>query len=120
MLLGSFYHIIQTTPTEGGFYAKVKLNPAHPIFEGHFPGNPVVPGVCQIQIVEEMLGEVTGTKKELKNSGYIKFLHTINPVTSDVLEMEVTLTEKENSTTEVNASYQWDNRTVFKFKGFFE
>lgn len=120
MLLGSLYHIIETTPNDGGFYAKVKLDAKHPIFEGHFPGNPVLPGVCQIQIVEEMLSKVSGRKQQLKTSGYIKFLHTVNPVTSDVLEMEITLSEKENSPTEVNASYQWDNRTVFKFKGFFE
>lgn len=25
------------------------LNPLHPIFKGHFPDNPILPGVCMMQ-----------------------------------------------------------------------
>ena len=34
---------------------QITLNPAHEIFKGHFPGNPVMPGVCTVQIVKELL-----------------------------------------------------------------
>ena len=30
---------------------RVRLDAAHPVYAGHFPGNPVLPGVCTLQIV---------------------------------------------------------------------
>ena len=30
----------------------IELNAAHSIFKGHFPGQPIVPGVCMMQMVK--------------------------------------------------------------------
>ena len=35
--------------------AMIRLNPSHEIFKGHFPGNPILPGVCVVQILKEIL-----------------------------------------------------------------
>ena len=32
---------------------KIDLIPTHPVYEGHFPGEPVCPGVCSLQMVKE-------------------------------------------------------------------
>lgn len=40
---------------EDRFTFRVRLDAAHPIYAGHFPGNPVLPGVCTLQIVRECL-----------------------------------------------------------------
>jgi 3-hydroxymyristoyl/3-hydroxydecanoyl-(acyl carrier protein) dehydratase len=56
MLLNSFYTLEaapETTPTR--VQATIRLNPDHAIFAGHFPGQPVVPGVCMLQIIKELL-----------------------------------------------------------------
>lgn len=55
----------------------LELNPSHPIFAAHFPGNPIVPGVCQIQMVTEVLEEHLCRRlyvKEIKNIKYISIL----------------------------------------------
>ena len=45
MLLADFYTIeILHETTPGEYTATVTLNAAHPLYAGHFPGNPVVPG----------------------------------------------------------------------------
>ena len=43
----------------------IELNQQHAIYSGHFPDQPIVPGVCQIQIVKELLEDLMG--KKLKN-----------------------------------------------------
>ena len=32
------------------YLCTLTLNAEHPIFKGHFPNNPVTPGVCMMQI----------------------------------------------------------------------
>ena len=120
MLLGSFYTLVESNQEEGGYRVKVRLNPSHAIFDGHFPGNPVVPGVCQIQMAQEVLNQVTGKNLQLKTTGNIKFLHTINPVTDEVVEMELLTTPMADNKIELQASYNWNEKTCFKFKGYFE
>lgn len=41
---------------------RVRLDAAHPVYAGHFPGNPVLPGVCTLQIVRECLERGTGRR----------------------------------------------------------
>jgi 3-hydroxyacyl-[acyl-carrier-protein] dehydratase len=53
---------------------KVRLNPNHEIFAGHFPNNPVLPGVCVLQIVKEIL-----QRSVISKIGYIRYYHPINP-----------------------------------------
>ncbi len=43
---------------DGLFRAVVRIAHEHPIFAGHFPGRPVVPGVCTLTIIRECLGRV--------------------------------------------------------------
>ena len=51
-LQNSLYHI---TSADGAGKYEIAFNATHPIFDGHFPGNPIVPGACLVQIAEELL-----------------------------------------------------------------
>ena len=39
-----------------GQQLRLQLHPEHEIYQAHFPGNPITPGVCQVQIVAELAG----------------------------------------------------------------
>ena len=68
-----------------------------PFFQGHFPGNPVMPGVLQIEAMAHTAGIVmmaTFSEEELKKKAVlfmsidgVKFRKTVLP--GDVLEMRV-------------------------------
>ena len=54
MLLNDFFKIIETDYSKdnpGSFKVTIELNDKHKIFKGHFPGKPVLPGICKIQTV---------------------------------------------------------------------
>ena len=64
ILLNDFYTLFQHDVAPGSVRAKISINKTHKIFEGHFPGLPIVPGVCMMQIIREIME--TTTKKSLK------------------------------------------------------
>ena len=36
---------------EGHYAFRVRLDASHQVFRGHFPGHPMLPGVCTLQLV---------------------------------------------------------------------
>ena len=84
MLLNDFYTIeiagIESqAPVAAGTRAVVVLNATHPIFMGHFPDQPVVPGACQLQMVQELLSHALGGEYRLLQADQLKFLTPIDP-----------------------------------------
>ena len=77
--LNDFYSVDNWSMTENTLSCTLSFNAGHPIFDGHFPGNPIVPGVCTIQIINELLERALGQKLRLANSSNIKFLQLITP-----------------------------------------
>jgi len=62
------------------YRVSVTLEPEHPVFEGHFPGNPVMPGVCTLQMVIDCAGKILGYPVFLSHAPVIKFLGIIHPL----------------------------------------
>ncbi|AMO20986.1 hotdog family protein [Flavobacterium columnare] len=92
MLLNGFYNVNQLDQlTDNKYLAQVTLNPAHEIFKGHFPGNPVTPGVCMMQIIKELLEEILHTELRMTASSNVKFMAIINPETNPELVLELDL-----------------------------
>lgn len=97
-ILTDFYTLKSSEKAENGsFVANISLNKDHDIFKGHFPGNPVTPGVCMMQIVKELTEEFTGKKLFLKSASNVKFMAIINPFeTPDlVLQLDINQGEEE-------------------------
>ena len=54
MLKDDFF-IFTDLQTEGNIVkTDIELNAAHTIFKGHFPDQPILPGVCMLQMVKEV------------------------------------------------------------------
>lgn len=96
-ILKDFYQINSCEKTEEGkFSAHISLNPKHDIFNGHFPGNPVTPGVCMMQIVKDLSEKISEKKLFLTSASNIKFMAIINPEETPELKLDFDFTEKEN------------------------
>ena len=61
-----------------GFY-ELELNPECFIYQAHFPGEPITPGVCIMQIGKEVLEDALGKNLQVTAVKNIKFLSVISP-----------------------------------------
>ncbi|KAB6403026.1 3-hydroxylacyl-ACP dehydratase, partial [Bacteroides xylanisolvens] len=53
MLLDNFYTILSSESSDSTTWTiQIELNPAHTVYQGHFPEHPVVPGVCLLQLIK--------------------------------------------------------------------
>lgn len=104
-----------------GFDIKSELviNAEHRIFEGHFPGQPVVPGVCMMQMVKEIIEHVTNKRTVLEKAHEMKFLAIIDPRQNNIIGAKLKYTPEENGTVVVTATFFKDELIHFKFKGQF-
>jgi 3-hydroxyacyl-[acyl-carrier-protein] dehydratase len=116
MLRDSFYSINSATIIANTVMAEIRFNAEDPIFQGHFPGQPVVPGVCMMQIVKEFAEDIVRTKLTLTEGDNIKFLSIIDPNTNNVVEVAVKI-ENNGDLVSVIASLFTKELIFFKFKG---
>lgn len=118
MLKDTFFTF--TTPETNGSLLKttIALNPAHDIFKGHFPGQPVVPGVCMMQIVKEVLENHLGKKLQLAKADNIKFLSFIDPEQHGQIGVEIKINALDEAV-KIDAQLVNDGIVFLKFKGVF-
>lgn len=88
-LLNDLYTIVEDCQIENGYEFVVKLNPEHFIYKAHFPGEPITPGVCIMQIAEELFEHALKTPISLTCVKNIKFLRIISP--NEVSEVKYAL-----------------------------
>ena len=96
--------------------AQIRLDQEHPIFDGHFPDNPILPGVCTVQIVTELMGSALGKEFMLTKASNIKYLGFISPVLSPVLRFEMILRNLDNGAVACNTSVLAKDQVVCSFK----
>ena len=117
MLKNDFYTVHELQPGDHSLACRIRFNAGHDIFKGHFPQQPVVPGVCMMQIVKELLEEQTGRRYLLSQVPQVKFLQLILPET----EPEVTITwQEDDGLLSVNAMFKKDGAALFKMNGKFK
>jgi len=73
-------YTIQTSElTEDQITATFTLQENDPVFSGHFPEQPVLPGVLQMRLVADVIGRSLQKKALLKEASVIKFLAPVVP-----------------------------------------
>ena len=113
MLIPHFYSVKDFNFTDNQLKAVIELNPKHDIFKGHFPNNPVTPGVCMLQIFKELSEKGLNKKLFIKECSNVKFMALINPETHSVLDITIAVNETEEGF-KIKASAQFENTTALK------
>jgi 3-hydroxyacyl-[acyl-carrier-protein] dehydratase len=120
MLQNDFFTISSLSGENPSFKVSLSLNPRHRIFEGHFPGQPVVPGVCLMQMVKEVTETTLACSGlRLVKADQLKFILPIDPGKVGELEMKLDCRKDANETITVIASLSDNGKICFKFNGVF-
>ena len=70
---------VRVSEKDGKILASFTPPADFPAFRGHFPGNPILPGIAQITLVQEILSLAMKKKLELTEIKRVKFLHPVSP-----------------------------------------
>lgn len=97
MLIPDFYNVKEFNFINNQLKAVIELNPAHDVFKGHFPNNPVTPGVCMLQILKELTQKATNTELFIKECSNVKFMALINPEVNAFLNITIDITQTETA-----------------------
>ena len=116
MLVQDLYHIKQMN-TDDGIKAVLVIHSEHPIFKGHFPEVPVLPGVCMIQMIKEIIEQSFGIRTILNETDMIKFLYMVNPEIHNELFVDINIKEQTFSNIHYNATMKNVENIVLKCSG---
>lgn len=83
-LLDEMFHVI----SDDGRQTVLRLNEAHPIYAIHFPGTPITPGVCIVQLLGELLARRGSCDMELVRIVNLKYVQTITPEGNPLLTVD--------------------------------
>ena len=113
MLLPHFYNLTNFNFDNNQLKAVIELNAEHDVFKGHFPNNPVVPGVCMLQILKELAEKATETKLYIKECSNVKFMALINPEVHSELKIVIDMNAIDGGF-KLKASAQYEETTALK------
>ena len=77
----------------------VIFNVNHDIFKAHFPGNPIVPGVCSLEIVRQLVACMLEIETEARiiSVKNMKFVSLMTPSVDKRFVFDIALSQKTDS-----------------------
>lgn len=80
MLQETLFNIDSLEPlTENEYCASVSVDFSCSVFDGHFPGNPILPGVCTLLIIKSIVGRILGAEVFYRSIASCKFTSLVVP-----------------------------------------
>ncbi len=114
----SFYTSKEIRKTESGIEAELAFDPGHELYSGHFPENPITPGVCLIQALNDVVAaQFEG--KQIKEIRKCKFtaIHNPNEVPEVIATLKVVESDEE---LRVSGDISDSSQTFVKYQATFK
>lgn len=115
-----FYTITNWTTSEESIQATLLIDPEHPLFKGHFPNMPILPGACMVQLTHHLVDKHLQKATRFVKAGQIKFLIPVNPLQEPELTANLKLTLLQDGTYRAEQSLTNGEKTFFKFSGIYQ
>ena len=113
------FQISKSEHHDGLISASLDINKYCNILNGHFPGQPVIPGACMLQIVKEVLENVLTTSFRLEKAEHLKFIVMIDPLNIHFITLDISYKQVNEDALNVTAKLIAGEVICFKFQGTF-
>ncbi|GGF26044.1 3-hydroxyacyl-ACP dehydratase [Flavobacterium limi] len=121
MVLKDFYKILSEEKISDSKYnITILVNEKHEVFEGHFPGNPIMPGVCMIQIIKELTEKITQQTLMIQTLSNVKFMALINPENTPELRLELDIATTEDNLVKVKNTTYFNDTVALKLSNVYK
>ncbi|MBF4515255.1 3-hydroxyacyl-ACP dehydratase [Flavobacterium sp. ANB] len=121
MVLKDFYKILSEEKINDTKYIiTILVNEKHDVFKGHFPGNPIMPGVCMIQIIKELSEKITGATLMIQTLTNVKFMALINPEATPELRLELDIVTTEDDLVKVKNTTYFNETVALKLSNVYK
>ena len=90
-----FYKIDSCEKTDSGYIFNVSLMPDSEVYKGHFPGQPVAPGVCLMQMMKECYEYAACTVTKLEKIKLCRFVRLVEPSKVKDVQIQVDAVESD-------------------------
>ncbi|MDR0395087.1 MAG: beta-hydroxyacyl-ACP dehydratase [Tannerella sp.] len=115
-LLNDYFKIDGRTAENGETLFSITLLPEYKAYAGHFPGNPVSPGVCNIQMMKECAEQLAGKPLFLGYISQCRLSAVITPQITPQLQIRMQLSGTDDMY-KVCATVCDDTTKYIEFKG---
>jgi 3-hydroxyacyl-[acyl-carrier-protein] dehydratase len=78
---------------DGKFILPFSILKTSNVFEGHFPQQPILPGVVMVEILKRAVRQATGQNVQLIEAGNFKFLKMIDPTVLPKAELNFAIVD---------------------------
>ncbi len=96
---------------------RIRFDEEFPGFAGHFPGHPIVPGVCLAAVLDVMLRRLASPTLALSRLQREKFTGLVRP--GDTCQFQLILTRRDDAV-QADFSGTKDGSPVCKLRAFFQ
>ncbi len=121
MLLKDFYKVISLEKNDSQKYlAIIFINEKHEVFKGHFPGNPIMPGVCMMQIIKELTEQITESSLIMQSLTNVKFMALINPEVTPELRLELDIATTDEGLIKVKNTTYFNETVALKLSSVYK
>ena len=116
MLINDFFSLKEVKQSNHTIDAVVSFDENHSIFDGHFEGFPVVPGVCMMQLIKEIMEQVLHRSFRLSKASSMKFMTVIDPRQNSEVRANIEYGINGEDTVDFEAKLYSGETTFFKLK----
>ncbi|GIQ58943.1 3-hydroxyacyl-ACP dehydratase [Flavobacterium collinsii] len=121
MVLKDFYKVLSEEKIGDSKYTiAILVNEKHEVFKGHFPGNPIMPGVCMIQIIKELTESITKSTLMIQTLSNVKFMALINPEINPELRLELDIVTTEENLVKVKNTTYFNDTVALKLSNVYK
>jgi len=117
-LEGNFYKVHSIEQIENNHKIEIELFPEHIIYKGHFPQQPVVPGVCSLTIIKECIGTILSRTVTLNLIKECKYVSALLP--QEELKILINLSFLDNEKVNATVVKVENQEMVLKLKASFK